>query len=345
MALARNGWLLWSFMTEVVAQEIYTQLQGFVSDPELRAEIDRFYQEEKAHADTLREDLPWLRGPVELGIESVGRVLGALWGFGNALSGSRQATTHILNLEQSGIDYYTQLARTYSERDPRRHVYEGLRVEEEEHEDWFTSKSERLWRDEPGPEGEVIEVSTVIPASVEEAFAFFTDTRSLGVIMPPLLPAMPVDPVSRYGLGSRFRLSVGVGPFRQVLDTEIPEFDPPYHYLDKKRHWALDTYEDHHHFEPLSHDLCRLTERFTLKLKGIDWPSNLPPSPFKLSALMLLLYRHMATYRYFSLQATSRPAGKLWVSWATSEAAAVSHDRPRRMAERHGARSDDDEDQ
>ncbi len=333
MALARNGWLLWSYMTEVVAQEIYTQLQGFVSDPELRAEIDRFYAEEKAHADTLREDMPWLRGAVELGLDSIGHLVGALWGFGNALSGSRQASSHILNLEQSGIDYYTQLSRTYPDRDPRRRLYEDLRAEEVEHEDWFRTKAAETWRDEPGPPGEVIEVSTVIPASVEEAFAFFTDTRSLGVIMPPLLPAMPLDPVARYEKDSHFRLAVGAGPFRQVLDTEIPEFDPPYHYLDKKFHWALDTYEDHHHFEPMSHDLCRITERFTLKLKGIDWPENLPPSPWKLSVLMLLLYRHMATYRYFSLQATSRPSGKLWVTWATSDAAAVSHDRPRRILE------------
>ncbi len=329
MALARNGWLLWSYMTEVVAQEIYTQLQAFVSDPELRTEIDRFFQEEKAHAETIRQDLPWLRGALELGLDSIGHLAGALWGFGTAISGSRQASNHILNLETSGIDYYAQLARTFPEGDPRRRRYEELRAEEEEHEDWFESKAMQDWRDEPGPPGEVIEVTTVIPATVEEVFAFYTDTRSLGVVMPPLLPAMPVDPVSRYALGSQFRLAVGVGPFRQVLDTEIPEFDPPFHYLDKKRHWALDTYEDHHHFEPMGNDLCRLTERFTIKLKGIDWPDNLPPSPLKLSVLLLLLYRHMATYRYFSLQATSKPAGKLWISWATSEAAAMSHDRPR----------------
>jgi hypothetical protein len=329
MALAQNGWLLWSYMTEVVAQEIYTQLQGFVSDPELREEIDRFFLEEKAHAETIRQDLPWLRGALELGLDSIGHLAGALWGFGTAISGSRQASNHILNLETSGIDYYSQLARTYPEGDPRRRRYEELRAEEEEHEDWFQTKAMQDWRDEPGPPGEVIEVTTVIPATVEEVFAFYTDTRSLGVIMPPLLPAMPMDPVSRYGLGSRFRLAVGVGPFRQVLDTEIPEFDPPFHYLDKKRHWALDTYEDHHHFEPMGTDLCRLTERFTIKLKGIDWPDNLPPSPLKLSVLLLLLYRHMATYRYFSLQATSKPAGKVWVSWVTSEAAALSHDRPR----------------
>lgn len=329
MALARNGWLLWSYMTEVVAQEIYTQLQGFVSDPELREAIDRFYQEEKAHAEAIRADLPWLRGATELAFDGIGHLLGALWGFGNALTGARQASQHVLNLEQSGIDYYSRLAETYPGRDPRRRLYETLRAEEEAHEDWLKAKAQRPWRDEPGPPGEVIEISTVIPATVEEVFAFYTDTRALGVIMPPLLPAMPLDPVARYARGSRFRLAVGFGPFRQVLDTEIPVFDPPFHFLDVKQHWALDTYADHHHFEPLGHDLCRLTERFTLKLKGIDWPEGLPPSPLKLSALMLLLYRHMATYRYFSLQATSKPSGKLWISWATSEAAALSHDRPR----------------
>lgn len=329
MALARNGWLIWSYMTEVVAQEIYTQLQGFVSDPALRDELDRFYREEKAHADAIREDLPWLRGPIALGFDALGHLIGAVWGFANAMTGSRQASNHILDLEQSGIDYYTQLSRTFPLHDPRRRLYESLRAEEEEHEAWFMAKAAEPWRDEPGPPGEVIEVSTVIPASVEEAFAFFTDTRSLGVIMPPFLPAMPLDPISRYALGSHFRLAVGVGPFRQVLDTEIPEFDPPYHYLDKKRHWALSTYEDHHHFEPLSHDLCRVTERFTLKLKGIDWPEGAPPSPWKLAATLLLLYRHLATYRYFSFQASSRPVGKLWITWAASEAAAESHDRLR----------------
>lgn len=333
MALVRNGWLLWSYMTEVVAQEIYTQLQPFVSDPELRAEIDRFFREEKAHAEQLRSDVPWLRGAVELGFETVGHVVGALWGFGVALSGSRQAASHLLNLEQSGVDYYDRLARTYPERDPRRRRYQAIGAEEEEHEDWLSAKFDRPWRDEPVPAGddgaEVIEVSTVIPATVEEAFAFYTDTRSLGVIMPPFLPAMPLDPVSRYGEGSRFRLAVGSGPFRQVLDSEIRQFDPPYHFLDVKRHWALDLYEDHHHFEPLGHDMCRVTERFALKLKGVVWPENLPPSPLKLSALLLLLYRHMATYRHFSLQAASKPTGKLWVAWATSEAAAHSHDRLR----------------
>lgn len=329
MALARNGWLLWSYMTEVVAQEIYTQLQPFVSDPELREEIDRFYREELAHAEQLLADMPWLRGAMGLGLDGVGHLVGALWGFGNALRGSRPATGHILNLEQSGIDYYGQLQRTFLARDPRRQRYAEISLEEEEHETWFRGKRAEHWRDEPGPPGEVIEVSTVIPATVEEVFAFYTDTRSLGVIMPPFMPAMALDPVSRYGLGERFRLAVGVGPFRQVLDSEIAEFDPPYHFLDVKRHWALDTYADHHHFEPLGHDLCRLTERFTVKLKGVDWPDSLPPSPLKLSAMLLMVYRHMATYRYFSQQATSKPTGKLWVTWATSEAAAASHDRLR----------------
>lgn len=344
MALARNAWLLWSYLTEVVAQEIYTQLQSFVSDPQLRAEIDRFYAEEKAHADALRADLPWMRGATQFGVDAIGHLVGALWGFGNALSGSRQATKHILDLEQTGIDYYTQLMGTFPAEDPRREAYARVREEEAEHEDWLRTKAATFWRDEPGPAGEVIELSTVVPASVEDSFAFFTDTRSLGILMPPLLPAMPLDPVARFRLNSRFRLAVGVGPFRQVLDTEIPEFDPPYHYLDRKSHWALETYEDHHHFEPISHDLCRITERFTLKLKGLAWPESLPPSPLKLAALLLMLYRHMAAYRYFSLQATSKPSGKLWVSWVTSEAAAISHDRPRRLLRSDGRARIDSED-
>lgn len=92
----------------------------------------------------------------------------------------------------------------------------------------------------------ILERTQVVPAPIDEAFAFFSDTRNLERITPPWLRFRIVDAPDelRAGARLRYRLSLFGLPIR--WRTEIVAWNPPHGFVDVQRRGPFLLWEHTH---------------------------------------------------------------------------------------------------
>lgn len=91
----------------------------------------------------------------------------------------------------------------------------------------------------------------VVPVPIEEAFAFFADTKNLELITPSWLRFRIVEaPVElRAGARLRYRLTLFGLPIR--WRTEIVEWSPPRGFVDVQRRGPFSLWEHTHRLRPV----------------------------------------------------------------------------------------------
>lgn len=123
----------------------------------------------------------------------------------------------------------------------------------------------------------VLETTTVLPRSIEEAFAFFTDVGNLERITPPelafrILTATPVEIAAETIIDYRLRLFAVPFGWR----TRIAAWEPPHRFVDEQLRGPYHTWRHRHEFEPVAGG-TRMTDRVTYRLPG--HPLSQPAHP------------------------------------------------------------------
>ncbi len=97
----------------------------------------------------------------------------------------------------------------------------------------------------------VYERTQVVPAPVEEAFAFFSNARNLELITPPWLRFRIVEAPGELRPGAllRYRLTLFGIPIR--WRTEIVEWSPPRGFVDVQRRGPFLLWEHTHRLTPV----------------------------------------------------------------------------------------------
>ncbi len=97
----------------------------------------------------------------------------------------------------------------------------------------------------------VLERTQVVPVSIEEAFAFFSDAHNLEQITPPWLRFRIVDAPAELGRGAPLRYRLMLFGIPIGWRTEIVEWSPPRGFTDTQRRGPFLLWEHTHRFSPV----------------------------------------------------------------------------------------------
>jgi ligand-binding SRPBCC domain-containing protein/demethoxyubiquinone hydroxylase (CLK1/Coq7/Cat5 family) len=292
------GHLTFNYLTEIMAEGVYEQVLHHLGDPEVHARISRFLDEERHHAlglsSHLREVGPGLPDSFVGAFRDLSRMLGLFF----ALRGTNAFVEHVHQLEQLGERWYGQLSERFPAGSIEARRYERYRDQETAHVGWLEEYQARQLQDGLAGQVEVVEFASIVPAPIEEVFAFYTDTRSLGVLLG--VPVRCPEGVTHFREGDRFHLAVGPAPFAVTVDAHIAAMDAPYFYVDRKTRMPFDRWEHHHHFTPMGPRETLLSDRLLVRPRYLPpLPEALQPSPWKLALTALLWWRHSRTQAAF----------------------------------------------
>lgn len=292
------GHLTFNYLTEIMAEGVYGQVLSFLGDPEVRAKIAEFLKEEQHHALGLKSHMaevgPTIPEPLVDAFRNFSRLVGATF----ALRGAGAFMDHVRLLEGLGETWYGQLVDRFPRGSVEAERYRHYKAQEELHSEWLDAYLAEKSRDTRLAHAEVVEFASIVPASVEEVFAFYTDTRSITPLMG--VPTRCPEGVTTFGEGARFHLRLGVAPFEIETDAHILKMEAPHFYIDKKTELPFDLWEHHHHFTPLSARETLLSDRLFVRPKFLPpVPESWQPSPWKLGLLLLLWWRHRNTQTVF----------------------------------------------
>lgn len=98
--------------------------------------------------------------------------------------------------------------------------------------------------------GYVLRTSCIVPRTVEEVFAFFSDAKNLELLTPAwlkfqVLTPMPIE--MRAGQRIDYRLRIRGIPLRWT--SEITAWDPPHRFVDEQRRGPYRHWQHEHNFE------------------------------------------------------------------------------------------------
>jgi len=97
----------------------------------------------------------------------------------------------------------------------------------------------------------VLERTQVVPAPIEEAFAFFADARKLEQITPPWLRFRVVEAPGELGHGAPLRYRLRLYGVPIGWRTEIVEWRPPRGFTDVQRRGPFQLWEHTHRLTPV----------------------------------------------------------------------------------------------
>ena len=92
----------------------------------------------------------------------------------------------------------------------------------------------------------VVERTQVVPVSLEEAFAFFSDARNLEHITPPWLRFRIVEAPPELAAGARLRYQLRLFGIPIRWRTEISHWSPPHGFTDVQRRGPFRLWEHTH---------------------------------------------------------------------------------------------------
>ena len=98
----------------------------------------------------------------------------------------------------------------------------------------------------------VLERAQVVPATVDEAFAFFSDARNLERITPPWLRFRILEAPAELGRGARLRYRLRLFGIPIAWRTEIVEWSPPRSFVDLQRRGPFLLWEHTHRLTPVA---------------------------------------------------------------------------------------------
>lgn len=292
------GHLTFNYLTEIMAEGVYGQTLSFLGDPDVRAKIDQFLKEEQHHALGLRNHMAEVGPTIPEPLVDAFRNFSRLVGTGLALRGTGAFMDHVRSLEGLGENWYGQLVDRFPQGSVEAERYKQFKAQEELHSEWLDAHKADKALDARASQAEVVEFASIVPASVEEVFAFYTDTRSITPLMG--MPTTCPEGVTTFGEGAHYHLRIGVPPFQVQTDAHILKMDAPHFYIDKKTQVPFDLWEHHHHFTPLGPRETLLSDRLFVKPKFLPpVPETFQPSPWKLGLLVMLWFRHRNTQTIF----------------------------------------------
>jgi ligand-binding SRPBCC domain-containing protein len=293
------GHLTFNYLTEIMAEGVYERVLTYLGEPEVHNAVHRFLEEERRHALGLKRHMaevgPTIPEPLVEGFREFSRMVGLAF----ALRGTGAFMDHVHGLELLGERWYGELADRFPGQSEEARRYTGYKAQETFHVEWFAEHHAAHEREARERGLESVEFASIVPAPLEEVFAFYSNTRSLPVLLG--LPVACPEGVTHFEAGDRFHLRLGHGPFQIEVDTHIVEMEAPRRYVDVKTQVPFDHWEHHHHFTPLGPDTTLLSDRLLVKPKLMpSVPENLQPSPWKLGLLAMLWWRHRRTQQAFS---------------------------------------------
>lgn len=290
--------LAFNYLTEIMAEGVYEQVLHHLGDPEVHAQVARFLDEERRHAlglaGHLREVGPALPDTFVAAFRDISRLLGLSF----ALRGTGAFMDHVHQLERLGERWYGELAEQFPVGSLEAQRYERYRDQETRHVEWLEDYQAQQAQSGLAGQVEIVEFASIVPAPVAEVFAFYTDTRSLPVLLG--VSATCPEGITHFKEGDRFHVRIGSGPFAFELDSHIAAMDAPFFYVDRKTRLPFDRWEHHHHFTPLGPRETLLSDRLLVRPRYLPpLPEALQPSPWKLALLAVLWWRHRRTQAAF----------------------------------------------
>jgi ligand-binding SRPBCC domain-containing protein len=215
-----------------------------------------------------------------------------------ALRGTGAFMEHVNSLERMGERWYGSLSDRFPAGSIESDRYLRYKEQEARHVEWINEYQAQAAQDGLAGLVEVVEFASIVPAPISEVFAFYTDTRSLNVLMG--VPVKCPEGITQFKEGDRFHLEIGTPPFAVTVDAHIAAMDAPYFYVDRKTQLPFDRWEHHHYFTPLGPRETLLSDRLLVRPKLLPpVPEALQPSPWKLGLLALLWWRHRRTQMAF----------------------------------------------
>ena len=98
----------------------------------------------------------------------------------------------------------------------------------------------------------VLERAQVVPATLDETFAFFSDARNLERITPPWLRFRILEAPAELGPGARLRYRLRLFGIPIAWRTEIVEWSPPRSFVDLQRRGPFLLWEHTHRLTPVA---------------------------------------------------------------------------------------------
>lgn len=292
------GNLTFNYLTEIMAEGVYEQVLGYLGDPEVHQTIHRFLEDERHHAVGLRRHIAQVGPTIPVPLVNIFRDVSRAIGFGFAMRGTGAFMDHVHNLERLGIRWYGELSERFPSGSLEAERYRRYKAQEDIHRDWLADYQAASARDQLTGRVEAVEFASVVPAPIEKVFAFYTDVRSLPVIMG--LPAYSPEGVTHFKQGDAFHIRLGPRPFEVEVDAHIARMDAPHYYVDRKTEVPFEHWEHHHFFTELGPNETLLSDKLLVRPKFVPpVPERLQPSPWKLALLLMLWWRHTRTQAAF----------------------------------------------
>jgi len=147
----------------------------------------------------------------------------------------------------------------------------------------------------------VLETSQITPASLENAWDFFSNPRNLARITPPeldftILTALPDRIYAGMMIEYRVRPILGI-PARWV--TEITHVDPGKSFVDEQRIGPYRIWHHEHHFRPLDGGRVEMHDRVTYVLPLSPLGDLVHPFLVKPQLARILAFRENAVNEIF----------------------------------------------
>ena len=148
---------------------------------------------------------------------------------------------------------------------------------------------------------------SVIPASVEEVFAFHEDPRALSILMPPWEKARVITPPNSLAVGTVVEVETRIGPFWTRMVAEHIGYEKNRYFEDTLRKSPFASWRHHHGFSAHPEG-CLLRDEIHYRLPLGPLGQLVEPLLVRPRLQKLFRYRHEITRQTILSQLSASPA-------------------------------------
>lgn len=258
------GRLTLNLLSEAAAEGVYEQVLRHLGDPDVHRQLARFLEEERRQAIGLAQHQRLVGPALPETLVALVRDLGRLAGFGLGLRGG--VLPQLVQVERQGERWHAALAERFPAGSLEAQRYKRYGEQDERHIAWLEAYQAH---NPPAERREVVEFASIVPAPVEETYAYYRDPANA-----PALWNLPT--------------ALGVGTEVDVVAVQAPAF-----FVERRRHTPFEHWEHHHHFTPLGAGETLVSDRLFIRPRWLPpVPDLLQPSPWKLALLAMLWWQH-----------------------------------------------------